>query len=124
MTTITQIPFGLGPPQLAGPLAVYPILGVEPRTEYRSLAQALKLDASVTEVNAQGSVGDVLVSNPTDQSILIYEGQEIQGARQNRAFDAPALVPAGTELKLPVSCVEQGRWDGRRHAERFTPAPD
>jgi hypothetical protein len=124
MMTIAQVPFGLGRPQVAGPLAVYPVLGAEPRTDYRSLAQALKLGASVTEVNAQGSVGDVLVSNPTDQSILIYEGQEIQGARQNRTFESPALVPAGTELKLAVSCVEQGRWDGGRHAERFVPAPD
>lgn len=26
-------------------------------------------------------------------------------------------------LRVPVSCVERGRWDGARHDEAFTPAP-
>jgi hypothetical protein len=33
------------------------------------------------------------------------------------------LVPAGARLELPVSCVEQGRWDGSRHREAFRPSP-
>jgi ARG and Rhodanese-Phosphatase-superfamily-associated Protein domain len=123
MSTLTKIPFGLGRPQLAGALAVFPVLGPEPRTVYRSLAHAAALGTSVTEVDGLGSVGDVLVCNPTDEALLIYEGEEIHGARQNRTFDVHALVPPDVELELPVSCVEQGRWDGRRGAERFAPAP-
>lgn len=29
----------------------------------------------------------------------------------------------GGRLTVPVSCVEAGRWDGSRHGEVFTPAP-
>lgn len=123
MTTLTQIPFTLGRPQVAGPLAVFPVLGPEPRAFYRSLAHALKLGAFVTEVDEHGSVGDVRIANPTDQPLLVYEGEEIHGARQNRTFDAPVLVPASVELTLPVSCVEQGRWDARRQPDRFASAP-
>ena len=27
-------------------------------------------------------------------------------------------------MSIPVSCVEQSRWDGARHAEPFAPSPD
>jgi ARG/rhodanese/phosphatase superfamily protein len=33
------------------------------------------------------------------------------------------LVAAGARLRVPVSCVEHGRWDGARHHGPFTPAP-
>ena len=34
------------------------------------------------------------------------------GAQQNRTFDVSVLVGAGSKLRVPVSCVEAGRWDG------------
>jgi hypothetical protein len=123
MTMIAKIPLRLGRPQVAGPLAVFPLLGGEPLTEYRGLAHALRLGASVTEVDGQGSMGEVLICNPTDEALLVYEGEEIQGAKQNRIFDAHTLVPAGAELKLAVSCVEQGRWGAQQQPDRFVTAP-
>ena len=33
------------------------------------------------------------------------------GAKQNRVFNLTILVPAQTELLVPVSCVEAGRWN-------------
>jgi hypothetical protein len=123
MSTITKIPFGLGEPQVAGALAVFPVLGQEPRTSYRTLAQALALGAFVKEVSEDGSVGHVLLGNRTDEPILIYEGEEIEGARQNRSFEAHVLVPAGVELTLSVSCVERGRWDEHQRDAHFMSAP-
>jgi len=94
-STPTKVSLELGEPQVAGPLAVFPVLGRQPRLPYMSLARALHIGAVVTEVDEQGSVGDVLVLNKTHQALLVYEGEEIHGARQNRTFDAPALIPAG-----------------------------
>src|SRR5439155_20093766 len=51
------------------------------------------------------------------------EGEEVLGAQQNRTFDVSVLVPARRRLRVPVSCVEAGRWDGPRHGESFQPAP-
>jgi hypothetical protein len=65
----------------------------------------------------------VLVCNASDQPVLLYEGELIYGARQNRTIDAPVLVPAGVELSVSVSCVEQGRWDAGQHAAHFVSAP-
>jgi hypothetical protein len=118
----THVGFRLTQPQLAGALAVYPILGGPALLEYRSFVQALKFGVSVSEVDAHGSVNELLIRNPTDQPVLLYEGELFKGARQNRTVDAPVLVPAGVELRIPVSCVERGRWDERRGHERLAPA--
>jgi len=123
MTTKTDLPLHLGRPQIAGPLAVYPILGGASTLRYRSLSSAVTHGAFITEVDEHGSVNDVLVCNASDQPVLLYEGELIKGARQNRTIDQSVLVPAGVELRIAVSCVEQGRWDHAARGGRFTPAP-
>src|ERR1039458_9169812 len=123
MTTKTSTRFHLGSPQTTGPLSLYPIFGGEPRLPYRSLSQAVKHGAVIREVDEHGSVNDVLICNASDQPVLLYEGELIYGARQNRTIDAPVLVPAGVELSAPVSCIEQGRWDAGQHAGHFVAAP-
>ena len=52
--------------------------------------------------------------------VLILEGDELIGARQNRVANSSVLVPAGSEIILPVLCVERGRWSYRSLA--FSPA--
>ena len=83
----------------------------------------MALGATVRELEAGASVGDVLVHNPLDVGLLLYEGEEITGARQDRTFDRSVLVPAGRHANVPVSCVEAGRWDGGRHGEAFSASP-
>jgi hypothetical protein len=50
-------------------------------------------------------------------------GEEVLGAQQNRTFDVSVLVAATSALRVPVSCVEAGRWDGGRHDEALALAP-
>src|SRR4051812_10503299 len=113
----------LGDPDVAGPLAVFPLFGPEPSLNYRSLAHAAPLGATVSETEGHAMVSDLVVTNPTDLPVLLYEGEEVLGAQQNRTFDVSVLVAAGSKLTVPVSCVESGRWDGARHAETMAPAP-
>jgi hypothetical protein len=54
--------------------------------------------------------------------VLLYEREEVVGAEQNRTFDVSVLVPARSTLQVPVSCVEAGRWDHRRHGEEMRPS--
>ena len=122
MTTLTQT-HSLGEPQVAGPLAVFPVFGAPARLDYRAFVQAVELGALVKELESAASVSRLLVDNPTDLPLLIYEGEEVLGAQQNRLVDASVLVPAGERLELQVSCVEQGRWDHRRHREAMHPSP-
>jgi hypothetical protein len=113
----------LGEPDVHGPLAVFPLFGPEPRVEYVSFAQGRAVGVSIKELAAGASVNDLQVVNPTDMAVLLYEGEEVLGAQQNRTFDVSVLVGARSHLQVPVSCVEAGRWDGSRHAEDFAPAP-
>ncbi|MDP9385249.1 MAG: hypothetical protein M3P50_08460, partial [Actinomycetota bacterium] len=116
-------PLRLGEPDVHGPLAVFPVFGPTPVLEYVSFARARAYGISIRELPSGASVNDLVVLNPTDHTVLLYEGEEILGAQQNRTFDVSVLVGPRSELQVPVSCVEAGRWDGRRSEEEFSPAP-
>ena len=92
----------------------------EPVAEYITLAQAVPLGFTVTEVDEAGDVGELRVHNPTPHRVLMYDGEELEGAKQNRILNVSVLVEAGTTLGVPVSCVEAGRWayDGDGDAGR------
>jgi hypothetical protein len=116
-------PLGVGDPDVHGPLAVFPVYGPDPVLEYVSFAQGRTRGVTIKEVEGLASVNDLHVLNSSDQAVLLYEGEEVLGAQQNRTFDVSVLVGARSEVGVPVSCVEHGRWDGSRHGEGFAPAP-
>jgi len=112
----------LGDPDVAGPLTIYPLLATPGALEYRSFAEAVAHGFVVKELD-QVSVNDLLAVNPLDVPVLLFEGEEVKGAQQDRTLDVTVLVAAGATVKVPVSCVEHGRWDGARRGEAFTPSP-
>jgi hypothetical protein len=121
MPTLTA-PFALGRPRLCGPLTVFAIHGPEPVLGYRTLAEALALGATVTECRREARVDTLEVHNPTDFAVLLYEGEQLLGAQQDRSIDLSILVAPHSRTAIPVSCVERRRWDQTRHAEPMRPA--
>lgn len=65
---------------------------------------------TVEEVGEAGSVPDLVVNNQADGLVLFLEGEELRGAKQNRVLNTSVLVAPQSQVKIPVSCVEQGRW--------------
>jgi hypothetical protein len=116
-------PFRVEEPDVAGPLAVFPLFGPEPALEYVSFVQGRDAGVTIKELESAARVNDLLVANPTEKPVLLYEGEEVLGAQQNRTFDVTVLVAAGATIKVPVTCVEAGRWDHRRHDDDFDVAP-
>jgi len=92
-------------------LRIVPICGLS-STEppYKLLDAATQEAAKVTEISAAGSVLELKVENTLDVRVYLMDGQELVGAKQNRILNTDVLVPAKTTLTIPVSCVEQGRW--------------
>jgi hypothetical protein len=113
----------LGTPTVVGALSVFPVFGPPVLFDYLPLATALTRGARISELPSGPSVRDVLITNPTGEAVLVYEGQQILGALQNRSFDRTILVPAYTELPVPVSCIEQGRWNHGGKGHEFTVSP-
>ena len=99
----------------------------DPKAEYLTLEEALPLGFRISEVNAAGSVPELLAFNPLDAPVLLYDGEELLGAKQNRILNVTVLVAARSETRIPVSCVEEGRWHARSvsfEAARHTAYPD
>jgi len=63
----------------------------------------------ITEVDDEGSVPDLRVANLGDLPLLLLDGEQLVGAKQNRILNMTVLVAARSEVSIPVSCVEQGR---------------
>jgi hypothetical protein len=83
----------------------------ESRLPYLELEEALKQNlVEITEVSEQGSVPNLQVTNKSLRDILILDGEELIGAKQNRIVNTTIVVPAHSSVVTPVSCVEQGRW--------------
>jgi hypothetical protein len=92
-------------------MAVQPIVCQNaPRAAYLSLADAIANKVlTISEMSECGSVPELKAVNIGDLLILIMDGEELVGAKQNRVLNTTVLLPKG-ETVLSVSCVEQGRW--------------
>ena len=101
-----------GPAQMCRNLTVIPLLSPTARSSgLLTLDEALARGvAEVTEVSEQGSVPQLLFLNHGEEPILLIDGEELVGARQNRILNLTILAPGRQSLEIPVSCVEQGRW--------------
>ena len=115
----------LGAPSSHESLTMFPLMGgdvVNHVPFYLTLDEALADGATeVTEVSDQGSVPNLLVLNRGEKPVFILDGEELVGAKQNRVVNLSILVPPQSELTIPVSCVEAGRWRARSRAFRSAP---
>ncbi len=79
--------------------------------DYITLEEAIQLgDVTITETSSQGTVPELLFINTGNQAVLLLDGEELSGAKQDRIVNLTILAPASSKLKIPVSCVEAGRW--------------
>ena len=79
--------------------------------DYLTLTEALQQRlAAITEVSAGGQVPNVKVTNASELYLLLVEGEELIGAKQNRTLNTSILLAGKSEAVVPVSCTEAGRW--------------
>ena len=90
------------------PLFLKPGLSSPP---FLSMGEALERQTlRVTEVHESGSVGQLIAANTGDLPILLVDGEEVKGAKQNRMINTSILLEPHTQTVIPVSCTEQHRW--------------
>jgi hypothetical protein len=102
----------LGEPLCHQYMAVVPLfINDEPEPAYLTLGQALEDGLiTVTEISEAGSVPDLKVENRAELPVLLLDGEELAGARQNRVVNTTILLEPNSTTVIPVSCTEQGRW--------------
>jgi hypothetical protein len=104
-------------------LSMIPVLTLDPQgTDYILLDDALAMGlAEVSEVSGEGSVPELLFKNKGKSPVLLVDGEELLGAKQNRVLNLTIMAPAQSDIRIPVSCVESGRWS--RKSEHFSSSP-
>ncbi|RKY83500.1 hypothetical protein DRQ09_09975 [candidate division KSB1 bacterium] len=79
--------------------------------QYITLKEAIKKKKLVVkEVSISGSVPTLKVTNKANICVLILDGEELAGAKQNRIVNTSILLKRKSKTTIPVSCTEQGRW--------------
>jgi len=79
--------------------------------KYITLKEAIERGVFVVkEVSVGGSVPELMVENKGDVAVLILDGEELAGAKQNRILNTTVLIAPKSTTKIPVSCTEHGRW--------------
>lgn len=99
-------------PQRHKNMSVFPLLStIDGGPDYSTLGEALeKALLNVSEISAGGSVPELKVVNTGDMSVLLLDGEELAGAKQNRVLNTTILIKEKSETVIPVSCTEQRRW--------------
>lgn len=109
--TLTTLPFQTGEPVEHRGIVVTPLFPTsDPVARYVTLDEALPRGLAITETSDAGAVPELTVRNPLDELVMLYDGEELVGAKQNRILNVTVVVAAGSAITIPVSCVEEGRW--------------
>jgi len=121
--TMTLPPYTLGTPISFVNLTMVPVLApLTSEPAYDTLDTALAAGSlRVTEVSEAGQVPEIRVVNDGSRPVLIIDGEELVGAKQNRTVNITILVPARAKVLVPVTCVEAGRWSARSRGFSSSP---
>ncbi|MCL5291711.1 MAG: hypothetical protein M1548_04155 [Actinobacteria bacterium] len=98
-----------------GSLTIYPLFSSKKsRLGYLLYDEAAACSlVEVGEVTPDGRVPELKVTNIADECVLLLDGEQLVGAKQNRVLNTTVLLPPKSVTVIPVSCVEQGRWSYR-----------
>lgn len=82
--------------------------------DYLTMKEALEGQfLAITEVTEGGQVPELKVINRGEKRVLLLDGEELSGAKQNRVLNTTILLRESSETIIPVSCTEHGRWSYR-----------
>jgi len=102
----------LGEAQQFRNVSIYPLfMDIKVVVAHLVLREALENNLVVIrEVDEGGHVPELMVVNNADKPLLILDGEELFGAKQNRVLNTTVLLRKNSSTTIPVSCTEHGRW--------------
>lgn len=104
----------VGDPVVVGELALYPVIdrdaSLRPELDAVPLADAMASGLLEVREIHNGVVSQVAMINHGEEPVLVMAGDVIQGGMQDRVVTESQLVASGAPVRVPVHCVERGRW--------------
>jgi hypothetical protein len=112
----------IGSTQQMQGLTLFPLLAPGGASlPYQLLVDAVAAGTLVIGEVGQGTVPMLLAKNTGETDVLVLDGEQLIGSRQNRTTNRSMLLPAHSTTELPVYCMEHGRW--HFESEVMAPAP-
>ena len=106
--------FDVGEPKQKNNIVVFFLSSKEKmKDELLTFPYAMKNNlAEVEEVNKKGFIGNLKLSNKSDQKLLVLGSEILVGnkLKQDRVVDETVIVPENSTTTLRVSCCEKNRW--------------
>jgi hypothetical protein len=95
-----------------GPLSIVQI-GTSDQDAFRYISGAAasasgKLE--ILELEGGASVNEIAILNASEEFVFLMDADILAGAKQNRVVNASVLLAPHSKTRVPVSCVERGRW--------------
>ena len=94
-------------------LTIFPLVGIIPFLPggVVTLDEALSSGLLVIEEVEGGTVPEVHISNLSEKTVFLMGGEILSGCKQDRIVSRDLMIkPFRKKLRVPVYCVEQGRW--------------
>ncbi|NJD08985.1 MAG: hypothetical protein FIB01_00585 [Gemmatimonadetes bacterium] len=112
----------IGSSQRLEGLTLFPLLApAGARLPYELLAEAVAAGTLAIGEVGEGTVPALLAKNAGAADVLVLDGEQLIGSRQNRTTNRSIVLPAHSQTELPVYCMEHGRWHFASDA--MAPAP-
>lgn len=108
--------------QILAPLAyknltLVPVVSTAPvpASGYLVLDEGMKSGkVAVIETADGGTVNELVLENRSSEPLFLLAGEVVIGGKQDRIIGKDTVIPPRTTQKIPVFCVEHGRWSGRK----------
>lgn len=113
-----------GESKTEGPITLAPFFASKRVPDYILGAEAMAAGALKVHEHSGGQVPQLVAINDATLPVLLVDGEHLEGAMQNRILNIAVMLAPQSKTLLPVSCVEQGRWDHSRAASGFSSSKD
>lgn len=101
----------LGPSQMLGVLEMWPLIHPDALLEPDLLApEAIAAGLLDVREKGGGTVQELIATNRAPRPVILFEGEILLGAKQNRMVAHTVVIAPGATIVIPVGCVERGRW--------------
>ena len=97
-------------PQVHENLAIIPLKTEKSYIDILTLKKGFELGLAEVKECDNSQVNTLIVKNKAVTPLILIDGEEVVGGDQNRIVNATILIDAKSEMGIPVSCTEKGRW--------------